>query len=64
MPLRTRSSEPQEVVEKKIEEKLPIVKEVRSLPPTGELLTRRLPVELVGDTLQVTYSSLCTCTIH
>jgi len=58
----TRSAESQEVVETQNEVKIPVVvKESRSLPPAGELLTRRLPVELVGDTIQVTYSSPCTC---
>lgn len=33
-----------------------IVKEHRSLPPAGDLLTRRLPAELVGDALQVRYA--------
>lgn len=32
---------------------IPAVKESRTLPPTGELLSKRIPVELVGDTLQV-----------
>jgi len=64
MQLGTRSAEPQEVVETQIEEKIPVVvKESRSLPPAGELLKRRLPVELVGDTIQVTCSSPVICTI-
>lgn len=64
MPLATRSAEPQEVVATPVEEKIVVVvKENRSLPPAGELLTRRLPAELVGDTIQVTYSSPCTCGI-
>lgn len=50
--------EPQEVVEIQMEEKTPVVvKESRLLPPAGELLTRRLPVELVGDTIQVSFNS-------
>lgn len=63
MPVGTRSAEPQEVGERQIEEKILVVKESRSLPPAGELLTKRLPVELVGDTLQVTYGSPCPCGI-
>lgn len=64
MQLDTKSAEPQEVVETQIEEKIPVVvKESRSLPPAGELLKRRLPVELVGDTIQVNYSSPFTCAI-
>ncbi|KAG0577270.1 hypothetical protein KC19_5G143600 [Ceratodon purpureus] len=53
MPLNLNLVEPQEEREKRIEKEIPIVKESRSLPPTGDLLTRRLPVELVGDALEV-----------
>lgn len=54
--------EPQEVVEIQTEEKIPVVvKESRLLPPAGELLTRRLPVELVGDTIQVLCRSFFAC---
>ena len=56
MALSGNFSEPQEEREKRIEEKTPVVKESRSLPPAGDLLTRRLPAGLVGDTLEVTYS--------
>lgn len=39
-------------------EDIPAVKENRKLPPTGELFTKRIPAELVGDTLQV-WEFLC-----
>ena len=61
MPVNLKLVEPQEECEKRIEEEILIVKESRSLPPAGDLLTRNLPAEFVGDAVEVTYSSPCTC---
>lgn len=54
-----------EVVEERVKKpderaakEAPIAKEHRSLPPAGDLLTTRLPAELIGDALQVRYAHL------
>lgn len=51
--LSMRRGELVEVSKRPIVKNIPFVKESRTHPPAGELLTRRIPAELVGDTLQV-----------
>ncbi|XP_073390005.1 methyl-CpG-binding domain-containing protein 9 isoform X3 [Physcomitrium patens] len=56
--LSMRRGELVEVSKRPIVKNIPFVKESRTHPPAGELLTRRIPAELVGDTLQV-WEFLC-----